>query len=465
VIPSSPFTPILKRALAAALAVAVAATSAAEAQRRRQPIIRDAEIEALLRDYAEPIFGAAGIGSRGADIIIVQDGDFNAFVASGNRIVVYSGALMMAKTPNEVIGVLAHETGHLAGGHVQALRDEIARAQAIGAVIGLLGMAGVAAGALAGAPTGQAGAAAATIGPGVAERTLLSYRRAQELSADRAALTYLERSGQSARGMIETFQRFADQDMFSAQYADPYALSHPMARERLEQLETAARESPSWDAVDSPALQLEHDMMRAKLSGFIEAPGTVARRYPRSDKSLPAQYARAIVAYRSGGRRAAIRAIDALIDAAPSYPYFYELKGQALLESGKAKQAIAPLKRAVALAPEAGLIRILYGHALLQTGDDGLLGDAVANLRRGLDAEPLASIGYRHLATALQRQGKVAEAELATAEGLLIDGDVEAAHNFARRAQAKLGRGSPGWLRADDIINTKPPSRDRAGRG
>jgi predicted Zn-dependent protease len=465
VIPSSPLPPILKRALAATLAVAVAATSAAEAQRRRQPIIRDAEIEALLRDYAEPIFGAAGIGSHGADIIIVQDGDFNAFVASGNRIVVYSGALMTAKTPNEVIGVLAHETGHLAGGHVQALRDEIARAQAIGAVIGLLGMAGVAAGALAGAPTGQAGAAAATIAPGVAERTLLSYRRAQELSADRAALTYLERSGQSARGMIETFQRFADQDMFSAQYADPYALSHPMARERLEQLETAARESPSWDAVDSPALQLEHDMMRAKLSGFIEAPGTVARRYPRSDKSLPAQYARAIVAYRSGSRRAAIRAIDALIDAAPNYPYFYELKGQALLESGKAKQAIAPLNRAVALAPEAGLIRILYGHALLETGDDGLLDDAVANLRRGLDAEPLASIGYRHLATALQRQGKVAEAEIATAEGLLIDGDVEAAHNFARRAQAKLSRGSPGWLRADDIINTKPPSRDRAGRG
>jgi predicted Zn-dependent protease len=251
---------------------------------------------------------------------------------------------------------------------------------------------------------------------------------------------------------------FADQELFSAQYADPYALTHPMARDRLEQLETAARQSQSWDAVDSAGLQLRHDMMRAKLSGFTEAPGTVERRYPRSDKSLPAQYARAVVGYRTGGTRSAMRLIDGLIEQAPNYPYFHELKGQALLESGEAREAIAPLRQAVALAPRAGLIRIMLGQALLATGDDTLIGDAIANLRTGLDEEPLASIGYRHLAMALQRQGNVAEAELATAEGLFIDGDIETAQNFARRAQAKFSRGSPGWLRAYDIIAYDPPS-------
>lgn len=447
------------KSLAMALALVAALAPPAEAQRARQTIIRDTEIEALLRSYAEPVFKAAGIGTSGADIILVQDNDFNAFVASGRRMFIFTGTLANAKTPNEVIGVLAHEAGHLAGGHLENLRSEMARAQAVGIVASLLGVAGAAAGIAAGSrDAARMGGAAASAAPNMMARLLLSYKRAQELAADRAALAYLDASGQSAKGMVETFRRFADQQLFSAQYSDPYAQSHPMARDRLEQLETAARKSPSWDAADSPELQLRHDMMRAKLSGFIDSPGMAERRFPRSDKSLPAQYARAIVAYRTGGARKAVGLVDDLIAQAPGYPYFHELKGQVLLESGKAREAIAPLRQAVALAPKAGLIRILLGHALLQTGDDSVLDDAVANLRAGLQAEKLASIGYRHLATALQRQGKLADAELATAEGFLIDGDIETAQNFARRAQAKFGRGSPGWLKADDIINYRPPA-------
>jgi predicted Zn-dependent protease len=451
-------TPI--RMLAALLATLLVAEPVV-AQSGRQPIIRDAEIEALLRDYAEPVFRAAGVGSRGADIIIVQDSEFNAFVASGNRMIIYTGALLQADTPNEVIGVIAHETGHLAGGHVQNLRNEIARAQAIGAIVGVLGIAGAAAGTIAGSyEAGQAGAAAATMGQGITVRSVLSYKRAHEVAADRAALTYLDATGQSAKGMLDTFRDMADQELFSAQYADPYALSHPMARERLRQLEAAAAESRHFEAADSPELQLRHDMMRAKISGFIESPASVGRRYPKSDDSLPAQYARAIVAYRTGGTRSAVRAVDALIAGAPNYPYFHELKGQILLESGKARQALDPLRKAVALAPDAGLIRILYGHALLESGDDGLLADAVKSLRAGLDREPLAATGYRLLATAFQRQGKHAEAELAIAEGLLIDGDIESARNFAGRAQQKFPRGSPGWLKADDIVSYRPPKLD-----
>jgi predicted Zn-dependent protease len=458
-VPSSFFAAARRSALPLICAAGVAFAPTAEAQGGRMTIIRDAEIEALLRDYAEPLFAVAGVTSRDADIVLVQDKEFNAFVASGRRLVIHTGALLEAKTPNEVIGVLAHETGHLAGGHLENLRNEVARAQAIGAIVGLLGIAGMMAGVATGNASGsQIGGAAATMAPGIAMRTLLSYRRSQELAADRAALTYLNATHQSAKGMITTFQRFADQQLFSARYADPYAQSHPMARDRLEQLQKAARESPYWDATDSAQLQLRHDMMRAKLSGFSESPRIAGRRYPKSDDGMPAQYARAIAAYRSGGARQATSAVDALIARVPTYPYFHELKGQILLESGQAGAAVAPLRRAVELAPGAGLIRIMLGHALLQTGEAGRLDEAVSNLINGLNSEPFAAIGYRHLATAYQRQGKVAEAELASAEGLLIEGDIDSAKNFARRAQAKFGRGSPGWLKADDIIGYESPT-------
>jgi len=445
-------------ALSCLFAASVPFAPPTAAQERHGPIIRDAEIEQLLRDYSQPIFGAAGVSSRDAQIIIVQNREFNAFVASGRRMVIHSGTLEDAKTPNEVIGVIAHETGHLAGGHLENLRNQIARSQAIGLVVGLLGMAGMAAGAASGSNTGaQMGAAATTMGGTVAIRTLLSYKRAQESAADRAALKYLNATHQSARGMVTVFQRFADQELLSAKYADPYAQSHPMSRDRLDQLQADAEASPYWDTPDDPSLQFRHDMARAKLVAFTEGATTVARRYPRSDKSLPAQYARAVVAYRTGTPREAVRAVDALIAQMPDNPYFYELKGQILLEGGKPREAIAPLRQAVSLAPRPGLIRIMLGSAELAAADDALLGDAVADLRAGLEKEPLASLGYRQLAMAYQRQGKVADALLTSAEGALIDGDVKTAKNFARRAQADLKVGSPGWLKADDIVNYEAP--------
>ncbi len=456
---SSIFTSARKKALPLLAAGCIAfAEPAAEAQQQHQTIIRDTEIEALLRDYAKPIFAAAGFGSRDVEIVIVDDNDFNAFVASGHRMVIYTGTLLQAKTPNEVIGVIAHETGHLAGGHLEKLHNEIARAQAIGRVVGLLGVAGMAAGAAAGSSTtARMGSAATTMGSTVAVRTLLSYRREQEYAADRAAVTFLNATHQSAKGMVTTFERFADQMLLSARYADPYAQSHPMPRDRLDQLETSARKSPYWDVTDSPALQFRHDMMRAKIAGYSEAPNAVARQYPSSDKSLPAQYARAIVAYRTGSTLDAVKAAEALIAQIPDDPYFHELKGQILFEAGKAREAIAPLRKAVALAPDAGLIRIMLGGAELSSGDPKLLQSAVADLTVGLKDEPLAAVGYRYLGMAYQQENRVPEAELATAQGLLIGGAIDDAKNFARRAQAKFATGSPGWLKADDIIGYEEP--------
>ncbi len=435
------------------------ASPAAEAQQTHEVVIRDTEIESLLRDYARPIFAAAGFAASDVDIVLVQDRDFNAFVASGHRMVINTGTLLDAKTPNEVIGVIAHETGHLVGHHLEKLHNEIAKAKAISTMVGILGLAGAVTGAASGSRTAaRMGSAAMTMGSSTAIRSLLSYKREQEYIADRAALTFLKATHQSAKGMVVTFERFADQQLVAAQYADPYAQTHPMARDRLQQLEATARKSPYWDVTDSADLQFRHDMMRAKISGFTEAPNAVARRYPSSDKSLPAQYARAVVAYRTGSTAGAVRAADNLIQQIPDYPYFYELKGQILLEAGHPREAIPPLRKAASLASKAGLIRIMLGSAELATGEPAMLDPAVSDLTKGIRDEPLAAIGYRDLATAYQHQGRVAEAELATAQGLVIGGALDDAKQFARRAQAKFATGSPGWLKADDIIGYEEPN-------
>jgi predicted Zn-dependent protease len=418
------------------------------------PILRDAETEQLLRDYTRPILRAAGLEKQNIQVVIINDPTFNAFVADGRRIFVNYGALRESETPNQIIGVLAHETGHLAGGHLSKLRDQIARAQTQMIIAMLLGLGAAVAGARSGA--GSAGAAAVAAPQSAIMRTMLSYQRQQEENADKAAVKFLNATGQSARGMYETFRRFSDQSLFAARGADPYNMSHPMPAERVRALEELARSSPYWDKKDDAALQFRHDMMRAKVSGFMERPDTVARRYPASNDSLPARYARAIAAYRHGDLRTAQAQIDALIRAQPNNPYFHELKGQALLEGARPNEAIAPLRKAVQLSNRAPLIEMLLGQALVASENKAYADEAITILRTALSREPEAALGYTQLAMAYGRKGNYAEADLAAAQAAFLRGDQKTARDLASRAKTRFAIGSPGWVKADDIVNTKP---------
>jgi predicted Zn-dependent protease len=294
-----------------------------------------------------------------------------------------------------------------------------------------------------------------------AKRDILSYARGIEMEADQAGLSYLEATGQSGVGMLVTFRRLADDTLLLARDANPYLLSHPLPRERVALLENAVGKSKFRGRKDPAALQRRHDMMRAKISGFFEARERVAKRYPASDTSLPARYARAILAYRFDGAVRAAPLIDALIQAEPGNPYFWELKGQSYLEAGRPRDAIPPLRKAVSLASaqgsQSGLLRILLGQALVDSGDSSLTEEAIKNLNVGLLADPAASSGYRTLARAYAAKGDIGQAQLATAQGLLAEGKVDDAKLQAKRAQAKLKEGSPAWLRADDIVAYKPP--------
>jgi len=289
-------------------------------------------------------------------------------------------------------------------------------------------------------------------------RTVLSYVRTQEDQADHAGVKFLNATGQSPRGMVDLFKRLSSESLFNSRYIDPYMQTHPMPAERVAALETVAKASPYWDRKDPPELQLRHDMMRAKLSGFLERPDTVARRYPANDHSLPARYARAISTYRNSDLRQAIVQIDSLIQMQPNNPYFYELKGQALLEGGHPSEAVAPLRHAVQLSHNNALIEIMLAQALNATGNTKLSEEAVAMLRSAIVREPEAPNAYSQLAVAYGRKGDIANADLASAQAAFTRGDIKTARQLAARAKTRLPVGSPAWVRADDIVNVKPPN-------
>ena len=467
--------------LAAIYAVSASLAAVGPAAAQNLPLIRDSEIENLLKDYSVPIFKAAGLASQNISMRIVRHESFNAFVVDGHHVFINTGTLMQAKTPNEVIGVIAHETGHIVGGHMAALRSRIARDATKSLLLTILGIGLMVGGAVAGGDTARevsgAGGGLAMGGNDILMRSILSERRAQESSADQTGVRLLDATHQSGRGMLTTFERFAEQEFWSAKDIDPFVRSHPVAASRINQLREKVMASPYADVKDPPELQFRHDMMRAKLDANMLPLQAALNRYPASNTSLPARYARAIAHNCSGNCAQAIGEVDALIRERPDYPYFWELKGELLVKAGQASQAIEPLRRAVSLLdklkrahPTLSLSQtnITLARALLDSNNPAYLDEAIKVLTQTLGADkPLGQgedddwMGWYQLAIAYQRRGNEAEALLATARKHFYSGnahDIREAQIYAKRAQAKFARGSRGWLIAEDIITYKIPA-------
>jgi len=428
------------------------AAGRAQAQGGSLPIIRDAETEALISDYARPILRAAGQRTD-IRVIIVNDDNFNAFV-DGRRIFIHSGALIDAETPNEIIGVLAHEVGHLAGGHQYRLRERLKQAQSF-AVVGLL----------LGLGTGLAGGGAA--GGGImagsqemALRNLLSYQRSEETIADRSAITYLDRTGQSAKGMLKTFERFSSALALAGIRPDPYRQSHPLPRERIAALQKLAEKSPYYNKKDPPELQLRHDLMRAKLAAYQQKSARLRAFFAKDPGGLPARYGQAITAVESGAPGQAIAQAEALIKAEPQNPYFYELLGDAYIKANRPAQAAEACRRAIALdSHKSPQLYLGYGRALLAVRRPADTRLAVNALKTALSKENDDPAVYNFLAMAYGQEGKPALADLALADMHYYSGSPAEARYFAARARQGLKPGSADWLRAQDIVNIT--ARDR----
>jgi predicted Zn-dependent protease len=433
-------------------------------------LIRDAETEGLIRSYANPILDAAGLGGQGVRVHIVNDRAFNAFVIDGQNMFIHAGALMESKTPNQIIGVIAHESGHITGGHLARLRTQMSRARSAALMMQILGLAAMAAGAAAGvSAVGQVGMGAAMGGGDAAMRMMLAYRQDEESSADQAAISFLNQTRQSGRGLLETLE-FMNAKLLGMKGINPYLQTHPLPPQRISQLQTLVDQSPYVNNIDAPSLQVRHDLMKAKLFGFLDKPETVFNRYPPKDQSVPAIYARAIATYRKSGVEAAMPQLDALIAAKPESPYFHELKGQFLYESGKPKAALPSLREAVRLAPNEPLIRIMLAQALLAAPDAKNLEEAITSLKTALARESTSSTGYRLLGQAYAqkaesapgaaRQHLMSQASLAAAESYFYQGQLKLAKQQAQRAKAGFVDGTPNWLRADDIVSFEMPKTD-----
>jgi predicted Zn-dependent protease len=450
---------LLRRATLAAVVLAGSLAQALSQQGGQVAIIRDAEIERLMRDYARPIIKAARLKSGAVDIVLVNDPSFNAFV-TGRRMFINTGAILRAETPGEIIGVIAHETGHLAGGHQFRLRQRAESAEKLAILSTLLGVGVAAAGAASGnGEVASAGGGVAAGGAEAARRSLLSYQRDEEMTADRSAIEYLDRTGQSAAGLLKTFERFADALSLSGTRIDPYRISHPLPQERISNLQRLAQASPNFGKPEPLELQTRHDLARAKIAAYTIGGNIIPRLFRTNPKGIGAQYGFALVQFLQGSQKTALAKTDALIKLQPNNPYFYELRGDILVKLNKPAEAAKAYQRAMKLDPDrSSLIQVGYGESLLLSGDaEGAQKALSAALSRDKDN----FLGYQFLAQAYGRLGDIGNAELSTAEMHYYGGNLQEAKIFAARAQKKFKTGEPGWLRAEDIITQKKPTKKK----
>ena len=428
-----------------------------------QQILRDAETEAFLNEISTPLFKAAGLSpGNDAQVLLINDPNINAFVAGGQIVWIHSGLLTAADNVNQVQGVIAHELGHIEGGHVIRSSEGMKVATGITLLSMLLGAAAMAAGG------GEAGMGIMAAGQQAAMGKYLAFSRTQESSADLAGVRYLSASGISGRGSLEFFKKLQNQEYryrVREDTDDGYATTHPLSSDRIAILTDLYQKDPAWSAKTPAGLEARFQRIKAKLMGFVSDPAQTLRTYPPGDQSVPAHYARAYAWHKSAYPQKALDEADALLAASPHDPYFLELKGQVLLESGRPSDAIPPLREAVRLTNSQPLIATLLGHALIATENDANFPEAEQVLRAAVARDRDNPFAWYQLGVVYDRRGDTARAALATAERYALEGNPPLALRNAEFAMAGIDKGSGDWLRAQDIAMAARGELDRDKKG
>jgi len=418
---------------------------AAAPQAMAQSILRDSETELLFREISDPLIQAAGLNPGSVKVVLVNDPEINAFVAQGQIVYIHSGLLTASDNVNQLQGVIAHELGHVAGGHAIRIYEGANRATAITILSLVLGAAAIAAGA------GDAGMGIFAAGQQAALGSFLSFTRAQESSSDLAGASYLSKAGVSGKGSIQFFKKLQNQEYRLAIYAkDSYDRTHPLSSERIASLTEIYQKDPAWNKPTNPALEARFQRVKAKLIGYV-TPQEAVKFYPETDQSVPGHYARAYAYHLGAYPDKADSEAEALLATAPNDPFFLELKGQILLESGRPKEAIAPLRQSVANAPNMPMIAVMLGHALIASEDRNNFAEAKQVLKNAVNRDNDNPFAWYQLGIVYDREGDQARAALATAERNNLEGKDKLALASARMALAGLPQGTPDYLRAQDI--------------
>ena len=458
--PLSRFMRMLMLALVLALAVPRVAAAADD---QGPTVLRDTETEQLFADLARPLIEAANLDDKSVEVVLLNDDEINAFVAGSQNVYVNSGLIIAADNVNEVQAVVAHELGHVAGGHSIRMGEGAKQATGIQLATMVLGAIALAAGA------GDAAMGLMMMGQRAALGSFLAFTRAQETSADLAGASYLSKAGISGKGSLQFFKKLQNQEYRLAVYAtDSYDRTHPLSGERISMLENLYKKDPAWNNPTDPALEARFQRVKAKLLGFIN-PKQAIQKYPESDQSVPAHYARAYAYHLGAYPDKALSETDALLETDPDDPYFLELKGQILLEGGKPAEAIAPLREAVKESHDAPLIASMLGHALIATEDVKNFGEAKTILKTAVARDNENPFAWYQLGIIYDREGDQPRAALATAERNNLEGNPKLALASAEMAMRGIPAGTPDYLRAQDIAmvskaelkNDKKGGRDR----
>lgn len=422
------------------------------------PLIRDAEIEHIIRVYSAPIFAAAGVAANDVKVHIVNDRRINAFVAGGRHMFINTGLLMGANDPGIVIGVIAHETGHIVNNHLIRLRAAIEEAQVKQIITFILaGAAAVA------ARDGRVAGAVASLGQRVTAGTLFQYTQGMETEADRFALETLDRMGMSSKGLESLLETLSHQEALLSEMQDPYLRSHPLTPERIREVRRHMERSRFTKMKTTEKLQALHSRLRAKLNGFLLPPERVRQIYQGKEKTAEARYALAVAYHRDARTDRALELINSLIREQPRDAFYQELKGQILLESARIDEAAAAYSIAVRLAPSEPLIRAEYAHALLQMRDQSRTREAISNLIYATRRDTTYTMSWRLLGVAYGRVREIGNASVALAEYYLLLGNKKEVRRNVQRAERHLRRGSPAWRRIQDIKATYANEPRRRG--
>jgi predicted Zn-dependent protease len=411
-----------------------------------QSVLRDAETEAFFDEISEPIIRAAGLEPKNVNIVLISDKSINAFVAGGQVVYIHSGLIDAADTANEVQGVIAHEIGHIVGGHAVRFNEGLAPATGISILSLILAAAAMAAG------SAEAGMGILSAGQQAAYGKLLAYTRAQEGIADASGASYLSGAGITGKGSISFFKKLQNSEFrLGIPQEDSYDRTHPLSGERIAVLQDTYEADPAWNAVPNAKWQTDFLRIKAKLKGYIAEPTDTLRSYPETDQSVPAHYARAYAWHKSAYPQKALSEAQGLLSTAPNDPYFLELYGQILLESGNPADAIAPLRKATTLTNNQPLIAAIFGHALVASEDDANYGEAERILKAAIAKDNQNPFAWYQLGVVYQHRGDTARAALASAERYLMIGEPQFALPNAQTAMAGLTENSPDWIRAQDI--------------
>ena len=454
-LPLSRFVRMLMLALVLGLASARPAAAADESP----SILRDAETEALFHDIAAPLVEAANLDDQSVKVVLIRDDEINAFVAGSQNVYVNSGLLTSSDNVNQLQAVIAHELGHVAGGHAIRMGEGMKEATGISLATIVLGAIAIAAG----AP--EAGMGLLAMGQRAALGQFLAFTRAQETSADLAGVKYLSAAGISGRGSLEFFKKLQNQEYRLAIYAtDSYERTHPLSSERISILEDLYKKDPAWDRPSDPRLEARFQRVKAKLLGFVNSRQAI-NKYPESDQTVPAHYARAYAYHLGAYPEKALSEAEALLKTNPHDPYFLELKGQILLESGRPAEAVAPLREATERSGRAPLIASMLGHALISTEDKKNYAEAKNILKTAVSVDNQNPFAWYQLGMIYDQEGDTPRAALATAERNNLEGNPKLALASAEMAMRGIPAGSPDYLRAQDIamVSRTELKKDKKG--